>query len=161
MMNLESKTSMTGARLTFWGAAQMVTGSMHLLETKTSKILLDCGLYQGKREESHRRNARFPFSAEKIDAVLLSHAAVADAAVIPSPDEESGEVPKAFVVLKSPVSTDEILDHVARHVAPYKKIRRIEIVEAIPKSPSGKILRRVLIEREREAANGGPGSTGG
>lgn len=73
-MNVESKTPRQGTRLTFWGAAQMVTGSMHLLETKTSNILLDCGLYQGKREDSHRKNARFPFSAEKIDAVLLSHA---------------------------------------------------------------------------------------
>ena len=111
-------------------------------------------------KELIKHNA-YQIAPAELEAVLLSHAAVADAAVIPSPDEESGEVPKAFVVLKSPVSTDEILDHVARHVAPYKKIRRIEIVEAIPKSPSGKILRRVLIEREREAANGGPGSTGG
>jgi acyl-CoA synthetase (AMP-forming)/AMP-acid ligase II len=85
----------------------------------------------------------------ELEAVLLRHPAVADAAVIPSPDEESGEVPKAFVVLKAQVETDAILAFVAEHVAPYKKIRRIAVVDAIPKSPSGKILRRVLVEQER------------
>src|SRR5580692_6009328 len=63
-----------GTTVTFWGAAQVVTGSMHLLESGSQKILLDCGLYQGKREESHQRNARFPFRAGQVDAVLLSHA---------------------------------------------------------------------------------------
>ena len=63
-----------GTSVTFWGAAQMVTGSMHLLESGNQKILLDCGLYQGKREESRARNTRFPFHPGKIDAVLLSHA---------------------------------------------------------------------------------------
>ncbi|MBK8019426.1 MAG: AMP-binding protein [Betaproteobacteria bacterium] len=85
----------------------------------------------------------------ELEAVLLRHPAIMDAAVIPSPDEETGEVPKAFVVLKSPVETDAILAFVAEHVAPYKKVRRIAVVDAIPKSPSGKILRRVLIEQER------------
>ncbi len=87
----------------------------------------------------------------ELEAVLISHPAIADAAVIPSPDEEAGEVPKAFVVLKTPITPDEIMAYVAERVAPYKKIRRLEIVDQIPKSPSGKILRRVLIERERAA----------
>lgn len=60
--------------VTFWGAAQVVTGSMHLLEAGKRKFLLDCGLYQGKRDDAHRRNAKFPFQPTKIDAVLLSHA---------------------------------------------------------------------------------------
>lgn len=87
----------------------------------------------------------------ELEAVLLRHPAVADAAVIPSPNEEAGEVPKAFVVLRHPADPQSILEHVAAHVAPYKKIRRIELVDAIPKSPSGKILRRVLVQQEREA----------
>lgn len=62
-----------------------------------------------------------------------------------------GEVPKAFLVLRSPTPPDEITGWVAARVAPHKKIRRVEVVEAIPKSPSGKILRRVLVERERAA----------
>jgi acyl-CoA synthetase (AMP-forming)/AMP-acid ligase II len=85
----------------------------------------------------------------ELEAVLLSHPAIADAAVIPVANDEAGEVPKAFVVLKSPVATDEILGFVAERVAPYKKIRCLEITDQIPKSPSGKILRRVLVERER------------
>lgn len=85
----------------------------------------------------------------ELEAVLLSHPAVADTAVIPSPDEEAGEVPKAFVVLKGEASAEELMAYVAERVAPYKKIRRVEFVEQIPRSASGKILRRVLIERER------------
>lgn len=63
-----------GATVTFWGAAQMVTGSMHLVESGKSKILLDCGLHQGRREEARQRNARFPFHPNQVDAVLLTHA---------------------------------------------------------------------------------------
>ena len=87
----------------------------------------------------------------ELEAVLLTHPSVADAAVIPSPDEEAGEVPKAFVVVKDGhgLTEGEVLSHVAAHVAPYKKIRRVEFVAQIPKSPAGKILRRLLVERER------------
>ena len=70
--------------------------------------------------------------------------------VIGVEDEDAGELPKALVVTKTEVSADEIMDFVAARVAPYKKIRQVEFVESIPKSPSGKILRRTLIERERD-----------
>jgi len=88
----------------------------------------------------------------ELEAVLVGHPAVADAAVIPSPDEEGGEVPKAFVVLKGKATPDELMAYVAERVAPYKRIRRLEFIEEIPKSLSGKILRRVLVERERASA---------
>jgi acyl-CoA synthetase (AMP-forming)/AMP-acid ligase II len=90
----------------------------------------------------------------ELEALLVSHPAVADAAVIPKPDEEAGEVPKAFVVLKGTATPEELIAHVAEHVAHYKRIRELEIVSEIPKSASGKILRRVLVDRERARRQG-------
>ncbi len=81
----------------------------------------------------------------EIEAVLLSHPAVADVAVVRFPDPESGEVPKAFVVAKAPIEADELMNWVAERVAPYKKVRCIAFIDAIPKSASGKILRRELM----------------
>jgi acyl-CoA synthetase (AMP-forming)/AMP-acid ligase II len=86
----------------------------------------------------------------ELEAILLSHPAIADAAVLPSPDEKAGEVPIAFVVLTEIAAAAEIIDFVAARVAPYKKIRRVEFVDEIPKSPAGKILRRVLAQRVRQ-----------
>ena len=60
--------------LQFWGAAQTVTGSMHLVEANGHRLLLDCGMAQGRRQEANRLNSELPFKAEKIDAVVLSHA---------------------------------------------------------------------------------------
>jgi acyl-coenzyme A synthetase/AMP-(fatty) acid ligase len=79
--------------------------------------------------------------------VLLSHPAVADAAVVPFADEEAGEIPRAFVVRKGAATAEELMTFVAKQVASYKKVRRIEFVDAIPKSASGKILRRLLKDR--------------
>ncbi|MDA0237353.1 MAG: 4-coumarate--CoA ligase family protein [Proteobacteria bacterium] len=88
----------------------------------------------------------------ELEALLLTHPAVSDAAVIPVADEEAGELPKAVVVIKKglSVSAEEIMGFVSQRVAPHKKIRIVEFVEQIPKSASGKILRRVLIQKERE-----------
>lgn len=129
------------------------TGDIAYVDTDGFFFIVD------RLKELIKHNA-YQIAPAELEAVLLSHPAVADAAVIPSPDEETGEVPKAFVVLKGQVTTEAILDYVAQHVAPYKKIRRIEVVDTIPKSPSGKILRRVLVERERATVSG-PGTTGG
>lgn len=60
--------------VTFWGAAHTVTGSMHLVEANGTKLLLDCGLFQGKRALARERNRDFPFDPSEIDAVVLSHA---------------------------------------------------------------------------------------
>jgi acyl-CoA synthetase (AMP-forming)/AMP-acid ligase II len=85
----------------------------------------------------------------ELEAVLVTHPCVADAAVIPCPDEEAGEVPKAIVVLRQASEPEAIMEFVAERVAPHKRIRYLEIVDTIPKSPSGKILRRVLVESDR------------
>jgi len=80
-------------------------------------------------------------------ALLLSHPSVDDAAVIPFPDDEAGEVPKAFVVVKPghKVTAGDIQSFVKSRVATYKQIRIVEFIDKIPKSPSGKILRRTLV----------------
>lgn len=88
----------------------------------------------------------------ELEALLLGHPSIADVAVIPVPDSEAGEIPKAFVVCRAPMTADEVMAFVAERVSPYKKVRQVEFVEAIPKSPSGKILRRLLVEQERTRA---------
>ncbi|MEQ1857817.1 MAG: MBL fold metallo-hydrolase [Longimicrobiales bacterium] len=70
-------------RLTFWGAAQTVTGSMHMLELGGRRVLLDCGLFQGRRAEANRINREFPVAPESIDAVLLSHAHIDHSGLLP------------------------------------------------------------------------------
>jgi acyl-CoA synthetase (AMP-forming)/AMP-acid ligase II len=94
----------------------------------------------------------FQVAPAELESLLLKHPAVADAAVIPHPDAEAGEVPKAFVVMKGQASPEELMAFVNGQVAPFKKIRLLEVVDQIPKSPAGKILRRTLIERERSHA---------
>jgi len=86
----------------------------------------------------------------ELEAVLLQHPAVADCAVYPKQDTEAGEIPKAAVVLKAGAAAtgDELMQFVGARVGPQKRIREIRFVPAIPKSASGKILRRVLVAEE-------------
>ncbi|XP_073391999.1 4-coumarate--CoA ligase-like 1 [Physcomitrium patens] len=88
-------------------------------------------------------------SPAEIEAILISHPAIADAAVVPIPDEVAGEIPGACVVLKHGfvVPPTEIQAFVASKVSTYKQIRHVEFVSSVPKSPAGKILRRVLKEQ--------------
>ena len=89
----------------------------------------------------------------ELEAVIVGHPAIADACVIGIADEEAGEVPKAFVVLKGKIAAEELMAYVAERVAPHKRIRAVEFMEQLPKSATGKLLRRVLIERERARAS--------
>ncbi|PSQ55950.1 MAG: hypothetical protein BRD23_09935, partial [Halobacteriales archaeon SW_9_67_25] len=87
----------------------------------------------------------------ELEGLLLEESSVADAAVVPKPDEEAGEIPKAFVVPDGDIDTEAVRESVADRVAPHKKVREMDIVDEIPKSPSGKILRRVLVEEHVES----------
>jgi acyl-coenzyme A synthetase/AMP-(fatty) acid ligase len=96
----------------------------------------------------------------ELEAHLLTHPAVADCAVIPVPDDAAGEVPKAYVVKSHTVGLEEsdtmvrreIAKHVEREKSRHKWLKGgIEFIDAIPKSASGKILRRILRDQDREA----------
>jgi metallo-beta-lactamase family protein len=71
-------------RITFLGAAREVTGSMHLIEVNDRRVLLECGLFQGRRAETYERNLNFPFDPASIDAVVLSHAHIDHSGNIPN-----------------------------------------------------------------------------
>ena len=96
----------------------------------------------------------------ELEAHLLTHPAVNDTAVIQVPDDDSGEVPKAFVVREAAYANKdegevakEIAKHVEDHKAHYKWLKGgIEFVDTIPKNPSGKLLRRLLRDRAKEIA---------
>ncbi|KAH6794686.1 AMP-dependent synthetase and ligase family protein [Perilla frutescens var. hirtella] len=83
----------------------------------------------------------------ELEHLLQSIHEIVDAAVIPYPDEDAGEIPMAYVVRKpgSTITAAQIMDYIAKQVAPYKKIRRLAFIDSIPKSPAGKILRRELV----------------
>src|SRR5947209_11843092 len=87
----------------------------------------------------------------ELEALLVEHPAVMDAAVIGVPNEETGEAPKGFVVVRpgSHVTAEELIAFVNGKVAGYKKVYEITFVDAIPKTVSGKILRRELKDREK------------
>ena len=89
----------------------------------------------------------------QLEAVLLLHPAVADAAVYPQLDAEAGEIPKAAAVLKpgQSITAEALMTFVAAQVAPQKRVRALRFVDQIPKSASGKILRRVLIAQDAQA----------
>ncbi|MDX6586589.1 MAG: hypothetical protein QOI31_1062 [Solirubrobacterales bacterium] len=92
----------------------------------------------------------FQVPPAELEAILINHPDVADCAVIGVPDEEAGEIPKAFIVpaADTDLDRDALMAHVAEQVSPQKKVRLVEEIDEIPKSASGKILRRVLMDRE-------------
>lgn len=89
----------------------------------------------------------FQVAPAELEAALLSHPAILDAAVIGVPDQQAGEIPAAFIVVANEskaLSLEEVQAYLAQRLAPFKQVQRLDVVEAIPKSASGKILRRVL-----------------
>lgn len=92
----------------------------------------------------------YQIAPAELEALLLSHPKIQDAAVIGVLDDDRQEIPKAFVVTApgAQLTADDVMDFVAAEVAPHKKVRRVEFIEAVPKSASGKILRKDLRARE-------------
>jgi long-chain acyl-CoA synthetase len=107
-------------------------------------------LYIRDRKKEMIKFKGFGIAPAEIESLLLEHPAVADAAVIGKPDPEAGEIPKAFVVRKPghTLTAGDVVAFVKGRLANYKIPGEVEFVDAIPKTPSGKILRRVLKERE-------------
>jgi len=139
---------------------------------ETARVLRDGWLYTGDighldtqgylyivdRKKEMIKYKAFSVAPAELEILLLEHPAVQDAAVIGVVDDEAGEVPKGFVVLRpgQQATADDLMAFVNKKVAAYKQIRYIEFIDAIPKVPSGKILRRVLLELERSRkAQGG------
>ena len=147
---------------------QVMKGYLHNLEATRAMIDADRWLHTGDigradndgylyvvdRVKELIKYKGMQVAPAELESVIQSHPAVADVAVVPSPDEEAGEVPKAFVVVKpgAGLMGDDLMAFVAERVSPQKKVRRVEFIDAIPKVPSGKILRRQLVERERAAS---------
>ena len=92
----------------------------------------------------------YQIAPAELEALLLTHPHVNDAAVIGVNDDDGQEIPKAFVVITADagLTAEDIMTFVAERVAPHKKVRRVEFIEAIPKSAAGKILRKDLRARE-------------
>ncbi|KAJ3689528.1 hypothetical protein LUZ61_018692 [Rhynchospora tenuis] len=88
----------------------------------------------------------FQIAPADLEALLLVHPDITDVAVTSEENEETGEIPVAFVVRRSGISlsSSEVMDHVNKQVAPYKKVRKVVFVNSLPKSPTGKVLRRLL-----------------
>ena len=109
--------------------------------------------YQGRADDMFK-SAGYRIGPSEIENCLVRHAAVANAAVVPSPDDVRGNIVKAFIVLAaghspSPALEDDIQQHVRHSLAPYEYPREIEFIDALPLTTTGKVQRRVLRERER------------
>jgi len=109
--------------------------------------------YQGRADDMFKA-AGYRIGPSEIENCLVKHHAVANAAVVPSPDETRGNVVKAFIVLTpgyvpSAALEDDIRHHVAKFLAPYEYPKEIEFIDALPMTTTGKVQRRVLRDRER------------
>ncbi len=132
------------------------TGDIGHLDTEGYLYIVD-------RKKDMIKYKGFSIAPAELEAVLAEHSAVQESAVVGVPDEEAGEIPKAFVILHSEASSrvtdEELITFVNGQVTGYKKLHEIEFVETLPKLPSGKILRRELKALERARRAGEPASS--
>ena len=141
----------------YWKASEETSRALRhgwLYTGDIAKLDAEGYLYIVDRKKDMIKYKGFSVAPAEVEAVLFTHPAVADCAVIGKPDAESGEIPKALVMLRpgEEVSAEVLMDFVGSRIAGYKKVREVEFVTTIPKTSSGKVLRRVLIEAERSKA---------
>jgi metallo-beta-lactamase family protein len=137
-------------KITFWGAAQTVTGSMHELAVNGKQCLLDCGLFQGHRKEARERNATFPFRAAGVDAVILSHAHIDHSGNLPSLVKNGFTGPiyatPATADLCAPMLRDSahVQEHDAQFVA--KRLRRARALD--PDTDGREVIQPLYTEED-------------
>jgi acetyl-CoA synthetase len=120
--------------------------------------------YQGRADDMFK-TAGYRVGPAEIENCIVKHAAVANCAVVPTPDETRGALVKAFVLLApgeapSESIADSIREHVKKHLAPYQQPREIEFVTELPMTTTGKVQRKVLREREAQRKLGSPTTRG-
>jgi len=122
----------------------LYTGDLALMDEEGYFRIVD-------RKKETIKYKGYTIAPAEVEAVLYQHPAVRECAVVGKPDTSVGEVPKAYIVLKDghTLSREELIRFCEQKVAPYKRVREVEFVDEIPKTQVGKILRRVLRDRER------------
>jgi acyl-CoA synthetase (AMP-forming)/AMP-acid ligase II len=146
---LRSAAAMTGYINDSLATAATVDADGWLHTGDIARIDADGAVFVVDRVKELIKVKGFQVAPAELEAVLRTHPGIADAGVIGVPDERAGERPKAFVVRAGdvPVGADEILAYVAERVAAHKRVHDVEFVDAIPTSPAGKTLRRMLRDR--------------
>ncbi len=146
--------------LGYWNDAQRTADATRTIDGVDYWLTGDLGyrdadgyLFYTGRADDIISSAGYRIGPTEVENALQEHPAVVESAVVSSPDPERGEVVKAYVVLHEGHAPSEALiadiqRHVKESTAPYKYPRKIEFVESLPKNPSGKLLRRVLRDRE-------------
>jgi len=122
----------------------LYTGDLALMDEEGYFHILD-------RKKETIKYKGYTIAPAEVEAILYEHPAIKECAVVGKPDILAGELPKAYVVLKTEhtVDVEELIKFCAERIAPYKRIREVEFIDEIPKTPVGKVLRRILRDKER------------